>query len=30
MERQVFKLTLYRCVVSVCCVGFTSLDVVCD
>ena len=24
------KLTLYRCVVSVCCVGFESLDVVCN
>ena len=25
-----FKLTLYGCVVYVCCVGFASLDVVCD
>ena len=25
-----FKLTLYECVVSVCCVGFASLGVVCD
>ena len=25
-----FKLTLSECVVSTCCVGFTSLDVVCD
>ena len=25
-----FILTLYGCVVSVCCVGFASLDVVCD
>ena len=24
-----FKLTLYGCVVSVCCVGFASIDVVC-
>ena len=25
-----FSVTLYGCVVSVCCVGFASLDVVCD
>ena len=25
-----FKLTLFRCVVSISCVGFASLDVVCD
>ena len=25
-----FKLMLYVCVVSICCVGFASLDVVCD
>ena len=25
-----FKLTLFGCVMSVCCVGFASLDVVCD
>ena len=25
-----FKLTLYGCVFSVCCVGFVSLDVVCE
>ena len=25
-----FELTLYGCLVSVCCVGFASLDVVCD
>ena len=25
-----FKLTLYGCVFSVCCVGFGSFDVVCD
>ena len=25
-----FKLTLLGCVISICCVGFTSLDVVCD
>ena len=25
-----FKLTLPGCVVSICCVGFSSLDVVCD
>ena len=25
-----FKLMLSGCVVSICCVGFTSLDVVCD
>ena len=25
-----FKLTLSGCVVSICCVGFASLDVVCD
>ena len=24
-----FKLALYRCMVSVCCVGFASIDVVC-
>ena len=26
----VFKLTLFGCVISICCVGFASLDVVCD
>ena len=25
-----FKLTLCGCVISICCVGFASLDVVCD
>ena len=25
-----FKLTLFRYVISICCVGFASLDVVCD
>ena len=25
-----FKLTIYGCAVSVCCLGFASLDVVCD
>ena len=25
-----FKLTLFGCVISICCVGFSSLDVVCD
>ena len=25
-----FKLTLFGCVISLWCVGFTSLDVVCD
>ena len=25
-----FKLTLSGCMVSICCVGFVSLDVVCD
>ena len=25
-----FKLTLFGCVISICCVGFGSLDVVCD
>ena len=25
-----FKLTLFRCVIYICCVGFASLDVVCD
>ena len=25
-----FILTLFGCVISVCCVGFASLDVVCD
>ena len=25
-----FKLTLYGCVVSVCCIDFSSLDVLCD
>ena len=25
-----FKLTLFGCVVSVCCVGMASIDVVCD
>ena len=25
-----FKLTLFGCVISICCVGFASLDVVCD
>ena len=25
-----FKLTLSGCVISICCVGFASLDVVCD
>ena len=25
-----FKLTLYGCVISICCVGFAYLDVVCD
>ena len=29
MERQ-FKLTLFGCVIYICCVGFASLDVVCD
>ena len=24
------KLTLFGCVISICCVGFASLDVVCD
>ena len=24
------KLTLFGCVISICCVGFVSLDVVCD
>ena len=27
---SVFKLMLYGCVVSVCCVGFAPIDVVCD
>ena len=26
----VFKLTLFGCVIYICCVGFASLDVVCD
>ena len=30
MENSNFKLTLYGCVVSICCAGFASLDVVCD
>ena len=30
MGNASFKLTLYRCVVSVCCIGFASIDVVCD
>ena len=25
-----FKLTLFGCVISICCVGFASLDIVCD
>ena len=25
-----FKLTLFGCVIYICCVGFASLDVVCD
>ena len=25
-----FKLTLFGCMISICCVGFVSLDVVCD
>ena len=25
-----FKLTLFGCVISICCVGFAFLDVVCD
>ena len=25
-----FKLALFGCVISICCVGFASLDVVCD
>ena len=25
-----FKLSLFGCVISICCVGFASLDVVCD
>ena len=25
-----FKFTLFGCVISICCVGFASLDVVCD
>ena len=25
-----FKLTLFGCVISICCVGSASLDVVCD
>ena len=25
-----FKLTLFGCVISICCVGFVSVDVVCD
>ena len=25
-----FKLTLFGCVISICCVGLASLDVVCD
>ena len=29
MEHQ-FKLTLFGCVISIGCVGFASLDVVCD
>ena len=29
MECQ-FLLTLFGCVISICCVGFASLDVVCD
>ena len=29
MEHQ-FKLTLFGCVISICCVDFASLDVVCD
>ena len=30
MRNASFKMMLYGCVVSVCCVGFTSFDVVCD
>ena len=30
MGNASFKLTLYGCVVPVCCVGLASLDVVCD
>ena len=30
MGNASFKLMLYGCVVYVCCVGFSSLDVVCD
>ena len=30
MGNASFKLTLYGCVVAVCCVGFVSLDVFCD
>ena len=30
MKNASFKLTLYGCVVSICCVGFASLDAVCD
>ena len=29
MERQ-FKLMLWGCVIYICCVGFASLDIVCD
>ena len=29
MGNASFKMTLYGCVVSVCCVGFASFDVVC-
>ena len=29
MEHQ-FKLMLFGCVIYICCVGFASLDVVCD
>ena len=30
MSNASFKLTLSGCVISICCVGFTSLDVVCN
>ena len=30
LENVSFKLTLYGCVVPVCCVGFATLDVVCN
>ena len=30
MRNTSFELTLYGCVISICCVGFAFLDVVCD